>query len=140
VLILNMLTLVPVTTIFPPLPKASVRALVLLEENDPVVNVLPSILIVPVVSVQTPVHNVGLPDNNKVMSDLLTVVVEDTAVDVTVTVAAVPELASKVAVSVAVGGPAGVGPPDVSDQLALLELSQVPEPPNQKYAAIVTPQ
>jgi len=102
------------------------------------VNVLPLRFIAPVVSVKVPaeVQSVGLPDRDRTMSDLLTVVLDEAAVDATVTVAAVPELESKVAVSAVVGADAPDAPPVVADQFAVLELSQVPEPPTQNRAAI----
>ena len=75
--------------------------------------------------------SVALPDNDRLMSDLLTVQFKQAAVDATVTVAAVPLLASKLTVSVLLGTPAPPAPPDDRDQLVLLLLSQVPEPPTQ---------
>jgi hypothetical protein len=56
-----------------------------------------------------------------------------------VTVAAVPELASKNTSSTAVGALAPEAPPEVADQFAVLKLSQVPVPPTQYLFAIVSP-
>jgi len=114
-----------------PEPNAIVRAFVLLEENDPVVSVKVLSVIVPAVSVQAPVHNVGLPDSDKFMSALLIVVLKDTAVDVTVTVAAVPELASKLTVSAAVGFEAVGVPPELVANCVFPVPLQVPVPPTQ---------
>jgi hypothetical protein len=94
---------------------------------------------VPAVSVSVPVQSVGLPDNERLMSALLTVVTDDVAVAATVTIAAVPELASKVAVSALVGAEAPAAPPVVADQFAVELASQVPEPPTQKRFAIFLP-
>jgi hypothetical protein len=91
---------------------------------------------VPAVNASVPVQSVGLPDNERLMSALLTVVLDDVAVAATVTIAAVPELASKVAVSALVGAVAPGIPPDVADQLRMLKLSHGPEPPTQNLAAI----
>lgn len=120
------------TVIFPD-PNAIVRAFVLFEENKPVVSVKVLSVIVPAVSVQVPaaVHNVGFPDSDKLMSALLIVVLKDTAVDVTVTVAAVPELASKLTVSAAVGFKTVATPPEVIANCVFPVPLQVPVPPTQ---------
>jgi hypothetical protein len=104
------------------------------ELKEPVLRVNPFKFNVPVVKVKVPaaVHSVGLPDNNKVMSDLLIVVLKDTAVDVTVTVAAVPELASKVTVSALVGSKRVATPPVVIANCVFPVPLQVPVPPTQK--------
>lgn len=78
-----------------------------------------------------------LPDNDKVISDLLTETLDEFAVDAMVTVAAVPLLASKNVRSALVGADAPPAPPDVADQLAVFVLSQVPDPPTQYLFAIV---
>jgi hypothetical protein len=70
------------------------------------------------------------------MSDLSMTQVVQVAVDATVTVAVAPLLPSKLAVSPTIGGPKPPGPPVKIAQLVVLELSQVPEPPTQKYVAI----
>jgi len=77
------------------------------------------------------VQSVGDPDNDKFMSDLLTSVFRDTAVAATVTVAAVPELASKKTLSAFVGALAPEAPPEVSAQFAVELLFHVPLPPTQ---------
>jgi hypothetical protein len=117
-----------------PVPKAIARVLVLLELKIPVLSVNPAKLIVPAVNVKVPavVQRVGLPDSVRVISALLTVVLKETAVAATVTVAAAPELASKVAVSAAVGTPALPTPPESDAQWVVVALSQVPDPPTQK--------
>jgi hypothetical protein len=117
-----------------PVPKASTRVLLLFELNNPVDNVKVLSVKVPAVSVQVPaaVHSVGLPDNDKLISDLLIVVLKDTAVDVQVTVAAVPELASKVTVSAFVGFKRVATPPEVIANCVLPVPLQVPVPPTQK--------
>jgi hypothetical protein len=56
-----------------------------------------------------------------------------------VTVAAVPELASKKTSSTAVGALAPPAPPVVADQFVVLVLSQVPVPPTQKRLGIFSP-
>lgn len=117
------------------MPKSIVLALLFEDEKDVAVSVCVLKVNVPVVKVNDP-ENVGLPDSDKLMSDLLTVQLEHTAVAVTVTVAATPEFASNVAVSALVGAEAPDAPPVVADQFAVLELSQVPEPPTQNLAAI----
>jgi len=124
-----------------PVPKASTRVLLLFELNNPVDNVKVLSVKVPAVSVQVPaaVHSVGLPDNDKLISDLLIVVLKDTAVDVQVTVAAVPELASKVTVSAFVGFERVATPPEVIANCVFPVPLQVPVPPTQKYAAMTTP-
>jgi hypothetical protein len=66
------------------------------------------------------------------MSALLIVVLEDTAVEVTVTVAAVPELASKVTVSASVGSKRVATPPEVIANCVFPVPLQVPVPPTQK--------
>jgi hypothetical protein len=65
------------------------------------------------------------------MSALLIVVFKDTAVAVTVTVAAVPELASKLTVSAAVGFKAVATPPEVIANCVFPVPLQVPVPPTQ---------
>jgi hypothetical protein len=132
---LNVITskLLPLTTILPDVPKAIARALALLDANIPTVKVLLFKVIVPEVSVNAPVAtvNVGLPDKEILISDLFTVVIADTAVEATVTTAAVPELVSKIAVSAFVGGPNPPAPPVLVAQFVVLALFQVPFPPTQ---------
>lgn len=118
-----------------PVPKAIVRALELLEMNEPQVNVLLLSVKVPVVSVTAPVM-VGEPDKLRLISAVLIVQADAVAVDATVTVAAVPLFASKVTVSADVGADASGGPPEVADQLSMDTLSHVPDPPTQNRAAI----
>jgi hypothetical protein len=132
-----MLVLFPVTAMFP-VSNASVLAFELLDEKIPVLNVKELSVIVPAVSVNVPanVQSVGLPAKDRLMSDLSIVVLNETADASTVTVAAVPELASKVTVSTFTGADAPGAPPVVADQFAVLELSQVPEPPTQNLAAM----
>jgi hypothetical protein len=48
-----------------------------------------------------------------------------------------PELPSKIAASATPGADAPAAPPDVADQLAVLDESQVPEPPTQNRLAII---
>jgi hypothetical protein len=121
-----------------PAPNAIARVLALFELKMPVDSVNPLSVIVPVVSVNVPaaVQSVAVPDNDKLMSALSTVVLRETAVDATVTVAAVPEFASNVTVSAFVGADAPLPPPEVADQFVVEVLFQVPEPPTQKRAAI----
>lgn len=70
-------------------------------------------------------------------SDLLIVTDDATAGFVlTVTVAVVPELLSKLTVSDDVGTDAPLEPPDVADQCDVSEASQVPVPPTQYLLAI----
>jgi len=130
--VLKIVALTPVSVMLP-VPKASVRVLLLLELNKPVDNVKVLSVKVPAVSVQVPaaVHNVGLPDNDNSISDLLIVVLNDTAVDVTVTLAAVPELASKFTVSAAVGFKAVATPPEVIANCVFPVPLHVPVPPTQ---------
>jgi hypothetical protein len=120
-------------TVMFPEPNAIVLAFALFELNKPVVNVKVLSVIVPAVSVQVPaaVHSVGLPDNDNVMSALLIVVLKDTAVAVTVTIAAVPELASKFTVSALVGFKAVATPPEVTANCVFPVPLQVPVPPTQ---------
>ena len=141
VVVLKIVVLTPVNVMLP-VSKFSTRVLLLLELNNPVDNVKVLSVKVPAVSVQVPaaVHSVGLPDNDKLISDLLIVVLKDTAVDVTVTVAAVPELASKVTVSALVGSKRVATPPEVTANCVFPVPLQVPVPPTQKYAAMTTPQ
>jgi hypothetical protein len=73
------------------------------------------------------------------MSALFTVQAEQVAVAATDTVAAVPLLASNVALSAVVGADAPPAPPDVADQFVVELLFQVPDPPTQKRAAILAP-
>jgi hypothetical protein len=117
------------------MPKAIVRALELLEMNEPQVNVLLLSVKVPVVSVTAPVM-VGEPDRLRLISAVLIVQADAVAVDATVTVAAVPLFASKVTVSADVGADASGAPPEVADQLSMDTLSHVPDPPTQNRAAI----
>lgn len=140
VVVSKIVVLTPVNVMLP-VPKASTLVLVLLELNSPVDNVKVLSDMVPAVSVQVPaaVHSVGLPDNDRVMSALLIVVLKDTAVDVTVTVAAVPELASKVTESALVGSKTVGAPPVVTANCVFPVPLQVPVPPTQKYAAICYP-
>ncbi len=126
---------VPVTTILP-VPNATDRIAVPLDENTAVVRVLEFKLIAPVFSVTEVTASVGLPDNDNVMSDLLIVAAALVAVAATVTVAAVPEFVSKVTLSALVGGPLPPAPPVVSAQLVVDVLFHVPLPPTQKYDAI----
>lgn len=75
--------------------------------------------------------NTELPVHWRVMSALSMITSAQTAVAVTVTVAAVPELALKRTLSPAIGADAPAAPPEVADQLAVEALSHVPEPPTQ---------
>ena len=134
VLVAHTLALFPVTVIAP-VPKASVRALLLVEIKDPQVNVLLLSVSAPVVSVTAPVM-LGEPDRLRLRSALLIVQDEAVAVAAIVTVAVVPLFASNVAVSAVVGADANGAPPEVADQLVTETLSHVPDPPTQKRAAI----
>jgi hypothetical protein len=119
-------------------PKVRVRALALDELRDPHEQVCPLVLRVPVVRVAPP--TTVEPTNRwvRVKSDLLTVIVLAFAPAVAiVTVAAVPELASKVTSSDDVGTAAPPPPPEVVDQWVVVVLSQVPVPPTQNRAAIL---
>jgi hypothetical protein len=134
---------VPVPVIITVLaPRLSARILVLLELKLPVDNTNPFKFNVPSVSVQMPaaVHSVVFPDNDKVISALLIVVLKDTAVAVHVTVVAVPELASKVTMSTLVGSKRVATPPDVTANCVFPVPLQVPVPPTQKYEAMIIPQ
>jgi hypothetical protein len=113
-----------------PVPNAIERVLLLFELKKAAVNVLLFSVIVPAVSVVVWL-NVGLPDNDKFMSDLLIAQAKQVAVDATVTVAAVPLLLSKFTESAANGGPKPPAPPVEVAQFVVLALSQVPEPPTQ---------
>jgi hypothetical protein len=113
-----------------PVPKAIVLAFELSVINLEVVHVLLLSVTVPVVRVVVP-ENVGEPDNDRLMSDLLIVQAAHTAVAVTSTTAAAPLLVSKTTVSPLVGTAAPPAPPDEADQFAVLALFQVPEPPTQ---------
>jgi hypothetical protein len=117
-------------------PNAIERVLLLFELKKTAVNVLLFSVIVPVVRNVVP-SNVTLPDNEMLMSDLLMTQVVQVAVDATVTVAAVPLLLSKLTVSPVRGGPKPPAPPVNTAQFVVLALSQVPEPPTQKYVAII---
>jgi hypothetical protein len=117
-------------------PKANVRAFELVLLNERIVSVKLFSVTVPVVNVNAPV-NAGEPERLRLMSLLLTVQVDVAAVAATVTVAAVPLLASNVTVSAVVGADAPAAPPDVADQFAVELLSHVPEPPTQNLAAIM---
>jgi hypothetical protein len=119
-----------------PVPNAIERVLLLFELKKAAVNVLLLSVIAPAVNVVVPA-NVTLPDNEMLMSDLLMTQVVQAAVDATVTVAAVPLLLSKLTVSPVIGGPKPPGPPVNKAQFVVLELFQVPEPPTQKYVAII---
>jgi hypothetical protein len=112
---------------------------VLLDANRPTVRVLLLSVNVPDVSVKLfdGTASVALPLRLNVMSDLSTVVAVATAVEATVTVAAVPELASKKTTSAVVGADTPPAPPDVAAQLTVELASHVPEPPTQNLFAIV---
>ena len=127
----------PVQVIFP-VPKAIVLVFALFELNCPIVKVKVFRVSVPVVKMNPDVVTlrIGLPDSDRLMSALLIVVEFAVAVAVTVTVAAVPEFASNVAVSAVVGALAPPAPPEVAAQFAVDELSQVPEPPTQNLLAM----
>jgi hypothetical protein len=116
-----------------PAPNAMDLVFELLLANLPTLKTKSLSVKAPAVNVKVPaaVQSVGLPDKDKLMSDLLTVVLVDTADAATVTVAAVPELASKLTISALFGGPAPAAPPLLADQFAVEELSHVPLPPTQ---------
>jgi hypothetical protein len=123
----------PANEIFP-VPKLIVRALLFDDENIHKLRVYEPNDKVPAVKVNVPddaPERVALPDNAKVISDLLTVEVKQAAVAVTVTTAEVPEFESKIVVSAAFGALAPEAPPLEVDQFAVDELSQVPSPPTQ---------
>jgi len=122
-----------VKSIFP-VPNAIDLAEVPLELNILVLKVKLFKVIAPVNKVTAPVVellSVALPESDKFISDLLISMLPQTAVEATVTVAAVPELASKFAKSAVVGADAPAAPPEVKDQLVVELASQVPEPPTQ---------
>jgi hypothetical protein len=110
-----------------------VRVFALEELNLPTVSVKTLRFNAPAVNVKVPaaVHSVGLPVSVSAISDLLTVVLKDTAVDVTRTVAPVPELASKLTVSALVGFKAVGTPPEVTANCVFPVPPHVPEPPTQ---------
>jgi hypothetical protein len=114
-------------------PSVSVRVLELLDDNDPHDSVCPLVFRVPVVRVTAPTTVV--PElSSSVMSDLFIVMVLALAATSIVTVAAAPELESKVTSSEEVGTAAPELPPEVVDQWAVL--LQLPVPEIQNLAAI----
>jgi hypothetical protein len=77
-----------------------------------------------------------LPDKDRVISDLFTVMFPALAVLLTETVAFVPLAELKNTASIAIGADAPPAPPDVADQFAVETLSHVPDPPTQYLFAI----
>ena len=135
--VVQIVAALPVSAMLP-VPKSMDRVLELFDEKDKQVRMLPPRDSAPVVRVNRPVK-VGEPVRESVMSDLFTVQVEVAAVAATVTMAAVPLLASNVTVSAVVGAEAPEAPPLVADQLVVELLSHVPEPPTQNLDAIAMP-
>jgi hypothetical protein len=113
-----------------PPPNETLLVFVLLLLTRAVVHVNPFNTKEPVVNVMVPA-NVGEPDKDSVMSDLLIVDVKHVAVAVTVTVAAVPLFASKFTVSADVGLRIVGTPPEEAANCVFPLPLQVPVPPTQ---------
>jgi hypothetical protein len=111
-------------------PRLIVLVLLLLELSIPQVQFWPFVLRVPVVTV-TVLATVITAFSSRVRSLLFMVTADTLAAAVTVTVAAVPLLVSKVTVSAEVGAATEAAPPEVVAKWLVVP-SQLPVPPTQK--------